>query len=87
VYRVLWPRAWLLWCQYGDDAWSWRGEVQGGGGTDKSLALQRKQQATGLKKYIYCTYSPCAPHTYDFIVLTSLTQPRKILLIVLQIEK
>jgi hypothetical protein len=25
---------------------------------DKSLALQRKQQATGLKKCIYSTYSP-----------------------------
>jgi hypothetical protein len=30
---------------------------------------------------------PWAPHTYDFVVLTSLTHPRKILLVVLQIEK
>jgi hypothetical protein len=28
------------------------------GETDKSLALQRKQQATGLQKCIYSTYSP-----------------------------
>jgi hypothetical protein len=28
---------------------------------------------------------PWAPHTYDFVVLTSLTHPRKILLVVLQI--
>jgi hypothetical protein len=27
-------------------------------GADKSLALERKQQATGLKKCIYSTYSP-----------------------------
>jgi hypothetical protein len=30
---------------------------------------------------------PWAPHTYDFFVLTSLTDPRKILLAVLQIGK
>jgi hypothetical protein len=30
---------------------------------------------------------PWAPHTYDFVVLTSLTFPRKILLVVLQIGK
>jgi hypothetical protein len=28
------------------------------GGADKSLTLQRKQQATGLKKYIYSAYFP-----------------------------
>jgi hypothetical protein len=28
-----------------------------------------------------------APHTYDLVVLTSLTHPRKILLVVLQIGK
>jgi hypothetical protein len=27
---------------------------------------------------MYSTYSPRAPHTYDFVVLTSLTNPRKI---------
>jgi hypothetical protein len=41
----------------------------------------------GLKKCIYSTYSPGVPHTYDFIVPTSLTHPRKILLLVLQIGK
>jgi hypothetical protein len=56
-------------------------------GADKCLALKRKQQVTGLKKCIYSTYSPRAPHTYDFVVLTSLTHSRNILLVVLQIEK
>jgi hypothetical protein len=40
-----------------------------------------------LKKYIYSTYSPRAPHTYDFVVVTSLTHSRKILLVALQIGK
>jgi hypothetical protein len=39
------------------------------------------------KKCIYCTYSPWAPHTYDFVVLTSLTRQRTIPLVVLQIGK
>jgi hypothetical protein len=30
---------------------------------------------------------PWAPHTYDFVVLTSLIHPRKIILVVLQIGK
>jgi hypothetical protein len=41
----------------------------------------------GLKKCIYSTYYPWTPHTHDFVVLTSLTHPRKILFIVLQIGK
>jgi hypothetical protein len=41
----------------------------------------------GLKKCIYSTYSPWAPHTYDFVVLTSLTHTRRILLVVLQTGK
>jgi hypothetical protein len=40
-----------------------------------------------LKICIYCTYSPWAPHTYDFVVLTSLTHPRRILLVALKIGK
>jgi hypothetical protein len=40
----------------------------------------------GLKKCIYSTYSPVRSHIYDFVVLT-LTHPRKILLVVLQIGK
>jgi hypothetical protein len=40
-----------------------------------------------MKKCIYSTYSSRAPYTYDFVVLTSLTHPRKILLVVLQIGK
>jgi hypothetical protein len=31
--------------------------------------------------------SKCAPHTYVLVVLTSLTHPRKILLVLLQIGK
>jgi hypothetical protein len=37
------------------------------------------------KECIYSTYSPLSStHTYDFVVLTSLTHPRKIILVVLQ---
>jgi hypothetical protein len=36
---------------------------------------------------MYLHSPPWAPHTYDFVVLTSLTHPRKILLVVLQIGK
>jgi hypothetical protein len=36
------------------------------------------------KKCIYSTSSPWAPHIYDFVVLTSLTHPRKMLSVVLQ---
>jgi hypothetical protein len=42
-----------------------------------SIWLYKKKQATGLKKYIFFTYSPWAPHTYVFLVLTSLTHPEK----------
>jgi hypothetical protein len=31
--------------------------------------------------------APWDAHTYDFVVLTSLTHPRKIILVLLQIEK
>jgi hypothetical protein len=58
-----------------------------GGGAGKSLASWKKEQATGLKKCIYSPYPPWAPHTYNFVVLTSLTYPRKIMLFVLQIGK
>jgi hypothetical protein len=51
------------------------------------LALEKNHKVTGLKKYIYSTYSHWSPHTYDFVVLTSWTHPRNILLIVLQIGK
>jgi hypothetical protein len=40
------------------------------------------------KKCICSTYSPTwAPHTYDFVVVTFLTHPRKILLVVLEIRE
>jgi hypothetical protein len=37
--------------------------------------------------YLLYIFPPLAPHTYDFVVLISLTQPRKIFLVVLQIGK
>jgi hypothetical protein len=46
--RVSWLAEQLLACQEGLNT----------RGADKSLALERKQQATGLKKCIYSTYSP-----------------------------
>jgi hypothetical protein len=39
------------------------------------------------KKVFTLHIPPWAPHTYDFVVLTSLTHPRKILLVALQIGK
>jgi hypothetical protein len=36
---------------------------------------------------MYLHIPPWAPHTYDFVVITSLTYPKKILLVVLQIGK
>jgi hypothetical protein len=42
----------------------------------------------GLKKNVFTLHiPPWAPYTYDFVVLFSLTRPRKILLVVLQIGK
>jgi hypothetical protein len=53
-------------------------------GVVKSSALKRKQ-AMGLKNVFTLHTPPWASHTYDFVVLTSLTHPRKIVLVVLQI--
>jgi hypothetical protein len=53
----------------------------------KSLRLYKENKLWGWKKCTYSTYSPWVPHTYDFVVLTCLTYPRKILLVVLQIGK
>jgi hypothetical protein len=45
----------------------------------------KKKTSYGIEK-IYLLYMfPLAPHTYGFVVLTSLTQLRKIILVVLQI--
>jgi hypothetical protein len=58
------------------------------GGADKVFSFIKKTTSYGIeKKCIYSTYPPSSPHTYDFVVLTSLTHPRKILLVVLQIGK
>jgi hypothetical protein len=47
------------------------------------------KKAIGLEKCIYSIYSPLSStHTYDFVVLISLTHPRKKFFgVVLQIEK
>jgi hypothetical protein len=36
---------------------------------------------------MYLYIPPRAPHTYDFVVLTSLTHPKKIILVLLEIGK
>jgi hypothetical protein len=51
------------------------------------LSRENDKLRDGKKKCIYSTYSLLAPHTYDFVVLTYLTHPRKIVLVVLQIGK
>jgi hypothetical protein len=43
-----------------------------------SLSLYKgSNKLCDWKQYIYSTYSPWAPHTCDFVVLTSLTHTRK----------
>jgi hypothetical protein len=48
-----------------------------------------KKQAIKLKKNVFTLDIPplSSTHTYDFVVLTSLTHPRKIILVMMQIEK
>jgi hypothetical protein len=57
------------------------------GGPISPWLYKENNKLRDWKKCIYCTFSPWAPHTYDFVVLTSLTHPRKILVVVLQIGK
>jgi hypothetical protein len=45
-------------------------------GADKSLALERKQQATGLKKCIYSTYSPLSS-THVWLRCSNFFNPSK----------
>jgi hypothetical protein len=51
------------------------------------LCLYKENKLQDWKNVFTLHIPPWAPHTYDFIVLTSLTHPRKILLVVLQIGK
>jgi hypothetical protein len=59
--------------------------IRGGGGLIILWIYKEKNKLRDWKNVF--TYSPWAPHTYDFAILTSLTRPRKILLVVLQIAK
>jgi hypothetical protein len=53
-----------------------------------SLWLCKENKKLCDWKIVFTLYiSPRAPHTYDFVVLTSLTHPRNILMVVLQIRK
>jgi hypothetical protein len=55
-------------------------------GADKSVAFLRNKLQDW--KNVFTLYiPPWAPHTYDFVVLTSLTHPRSILLVELQTGK
>jgi hypothetical protein len=50
-----------------------------------SLRLYKENNKLQDWKNVFTLHiPPWAPHTYDFVVLTSLTHPRKILLVVLQ---
>jgi hypothetical protein len=57
------------------------------GGADKSLVYKENNKLQNCKNVFTLHNPPWAPHTYDFVVLGSLTHPRKILLVVLQIGK
>jgi hypothetical protein len=53
-----------------------------------SLWLYKENNKLRDWKHVFTSHiPPWDPHTYDFVVLTSLTHPRKILLVVLQIGK
>jgi hypothetical protein len=53
-----------------------------------SVWLSKENNKLRDWKNVFTLHIPSwAPHTYDFVVLTSLTHPRKILLVVLQIGK
>jgi hypothetical protein len=80
---------WLLGSVPGDDSWtteimttlkhlSYKGGLI-------SLWLYKENNKLRDWKNVFTLYiPPWAPRTYDFVVLTSLTQPRRILLVVLQ---
>jgi hypothetical protein len=53
---------------------------------DKVFGFIKKTTSYGIQN-MYLHSPSSAPHTYDFLVLTSLTHPRKIILVVLQIGK
>jgi hypothetical protein len=56
----------------------WRGLI--------SLWLYKEDTSYEIEKNVYALHvPPWAPHTYVFVVLTSLTHPRKILSVMLQI--
>jgi hypothetical protein len=53
-----------------------------------NLWLYKENNTLRDWKNVFTLYIPLwAPHTYDFVVLTSLTHPRKIILVVLQTGK
>jgi hypothetical protein len=52
-----------------------------------SFGFIKKTRSYGNEKTYLLYIFPPELHTYDFVVLTSLTHPRKILLVVLQIGK
>jgi hypothetical protein len=50
---------------------------------EKCVFYDKNNKLRDLKKIIYSTYSPLSyTQTYDFVVLTSLTHPRKIVLVI-----
>jgi hypothetical protein len=57
------------------------------GGGDEFFGFIKKSTINGTEKCIYSTYSPLSSTHIDFVFLTSLAHPRKILLVVLQREQ
>jgi hypothetical protein len=60
---------------------------EGGGGRKCIWRFKEKNKQRDEKNIFTLHIPPWAPHTYDFVVLTSLTHSQKILLVVLQIGK
>jgi hypothetical protein len=62
--------------------------MQGHEGDWYVFGFIKKTTSYGMEKNVFTLHiPPWAPHTYDFVVITSLTHPRKILFVVLQITR
>jgi hypothetical protein len=57
------------------------------GSNRNTIQFTKKTTSYGIGKMYLLYIFPPELHTYDFVVLTSLTHPRKILLVVLQTGK
>jgi hypothetical protein len=67
--------------------WPSLSRIRGGWGLICLWFYKKNNKLQDWKNVFTLYIPPWAPHTYDFVVLTSLTHPRKIILVVQQIRK